>query len=175
MTAEGNALADLRADKASLKQKDARDALRLVPYGLYVLTTAHDGRVNAITCNWVTQVSFKPLLIAVAIEKQSQTHQLLRGSGVFAINFLDKEQKHLARQMAIPYRLKPHKLAGIPYHADETGAPLLDEAIGYLECEVSQVLEVVGDHTLFIGQVVAGGAVRHVEPLTLLHSGLRYK
>lgn len=152
-----------------------RDALRLVPYGLYVVTTVRGPEVNAITCNWLTQVSFEPLLLVVAVEKQSRSHQLLQESGVFAENFLGKDQGHLARRMAVPHRMNLHKLAGLAYHPGATGAPLLDEAIAYAECEVRQALEVGGDHTLFVAEVAAGAVTGLAEPLTLKDSRLQYK
>ncbi|HBY98342.1 MAG: flavin reductase family protein [Ardenticatenaceae bacterium] len=152
-----------------------RDALRQISYGLYVLTTVRGPDVNAITCNWLTQISFEPLAVVVAIEKQSRSHQLLKESGVFAINILGKDQTSLARRMAVPHRINPHKLAGVTHHPGVTGAPLLDEAIAFLECEVRQVVEVDGDHTLFVADVVAGAATRAGEPLTLKEARLQYK
>ena len=158
------------------KQRGQRDVMQLVPYGLYLLTTVHEEKANVITCNWLTQISFDPLLVLVAIEKESYSHQLLQENGVFAVNFLSKEQTRLARNMAAPHKIKPFKLAGVAHHPGVTGAPLIDTAIAFLECEVRHTLEVDGDHTLFVGEVVAGDVVtRYVEPLTLLASGLRYK
>lgn len=153
---------------------DLRDALRLVPYGLYVLTSGYGAEVNAITCNWMTQVSFSPVLVTVAIEKQSHTQWLIRESGVFVLNLLNKESVALSRRMAVPTRINPFKLAGVDYHTGMTGAPILDEALAVLECEVRQTLE-VGDHVLFVGEVVAGGVIQVGDPLTLLESGLKYK
>lgn len=161
--------------KTPRKQHPERDALRQISYGLYVLTTRHEATLNAITCNWVTQISFKPSLILVAVEQKSYSHQLLQEGRVFGLNLLDKEQSHLARRMAVPRRINPHKLAGVSYHMGQTGVPLLDDALAWLECEVRQILEVGGDHTLFISEVVAGGVIRQAEPLTLLASGLHYK
>ena len=158
-----------------MNQKAQRDALREFTYGLYVLTTAHEAEVNAMTCNWVTQISFKPLLILVAVERESYSHRLLQASRVFALNLLDKDQSPLARRMAVPHRLNPHKLASVRHHPGVTGVPLLDEAYTYLECEVRQILEIDGDHSLFIGKVVAGDINRPAEPLSLLAAGLRYK
>lgn len=158
-----------------MDQRGQRDALRLISYGLYVLTAAHGPEVNAITCNWLTQISFEPLMLVVALEKESHSHLLVQESGVFAVNFLDKDQIYLARRMAAPHRINPHKLAGIAYRTGMTGTPLLDQAIAFLECKVRQTLEVAGDHTLFVGEVVGGEISRHAETLTLLASGLRYK
>jgi|GEM_PF-758477 len=158
------------------KQRGKRDVMQLISYGLYLLTTAHEENVNVIICNWLTQISFEPLLVLVAIEKQSYSHQLLQASGIFAVNFLSKEQTRLARNMAAPHKIKPFKLNGVAHHPGVTGVPLVDTAIAYLECEVRHTLEVDGDHTLFIGEVVAGDVItRYIEPLTLLASGLRYK
>jgi flavin reductase (DIM6/NTAB) family NADH-FMN oxidoreductase RutF len=158
-----------------MSQSGQRDALRLVSYGLYVLTTAHGSEINAIVCNWLTQISFEPLMLVVALENESHSHLLVQESGVFAINFLDKDQIHLARRLAAPHRINPHKLVGVAYHTGLTGTPLLDQAMAFLECEVRQALEVGGDHTLFVGEVVGGEVTRHAESLTLLASGLRYK
>jgi flavin reductase (DIM6/NTAB) family NADH-FMN oxidoreductase RutF len=167
----------LVSNRARLRKNgySERDALRQIAYGLYILTTGYEGSLNAITCNWVTQISFKPLLVLVAVEKESYSHRLLEESGVFALNLLANDQSHLARRMAIPHKHNPHKLAGIPYQLGATGAPLLDEALAWLECEVRHILEADGDHTLFVGEVVAGEVIRQAEPLTLLGSGLRYK
>jgi len=147
----------------------------MISYGLYVLTARRGREAHASTVNWLTQISFEPLLIMIAVEKTSHSHLLLQEGGVFAINFLSKDQIPLARRFVIPHRLNPHKLAGVAYHTGVTGAPLLDEAIAFLECEVRQALEAGGDHTLFVGEVVGGGVTQYVEPLTLLASRLRYK
>jgi flavin reductase (DIM6/NTAB) family NADH-FMN oxidoreductase RutF len=163
------------SERTAMSEKATRDALRLISYGLYVLTTARQAEVHAITFNWLTQVSFEPLRVVAAVEKQSHSHQLLQDSGVFAINFLGREQLRHAQRMAVPHRMNPHKMAGVPYHIGVTGAPLLDEAIGYLECRVVQRLDVNGDHTLFVGEVVAGAVTSQAEPLTLRDSRLRYK
>lgn len=158
-----------------MKKDGERDALRLIPYGLYVLTTTGEEEVNAITCNWVTQVSFEPLLVAVALEKESHSHALILENGVFVINFIGKDQNTLARRMAVPHKINPHKLVGIRHQSGESGAPILDAAIAFLECEVMDALEVGGDHTIFIGEVVAGDVLRKEETLTLFESGMRYK
>lgn len=172
---EPNTTEEAKTVKLPRKQYPERDALRQISYGLYVLTTCHETNLNAISCNWVTQISFSPLLVLVAVEKKSYSHQLLQEGGAFGLNLLDKDQIHLARQMAVPRRHNPHKLAGVPYHLGKTGVPLLDDALAWLECEVRQSLDGGGDHTLFIGEVVDGGVIRRAEPLTLLTSGLRYK
>lgn len=166
---------DAERSAPALNRRGIREALQMISYGLYVLTTGRGREAHASTVNWLTQISFEPLLIMIAVEKTSHSRLLLQGGGVFAINFLSQDQTLLARRLAVPHRLNPHKLAGVACHAGVTGAPLLDEAIAFLEGEVRQALEPGGDHTLFVGEVVGGGVTRYVEPLTLLASRLRYK
>ncbi len=56
-----------------------KTTLRMIPYGLYVLTAAHaDGRVAAGTVNWVTQASFEPPLVAVGVKTDSHAHALIK-------------------------------------------------------------------------------------------------
>ena len=64
-----------------------KTTLRMIPYGLYVLTAAHaDGRVAAATINWVTQASFEPPLIAIGVKADSGAHSLIKDTKAFALN-----------------------------------------------------------------------------------------
>lgn len=160
---------------SSTSPQARRDALRLISYGLYVLTTARGTTAHAITFNWLTQISFEPLLVAAAVENASHTRGLLAETGAFAVNFLGADQVALARRTAAPYKMNPHKLAGLAHHPGVTGAPVLAEAIGHIECQIRQTVETGGDHVLFVAEVVAGEVGRDQPPLTLRESRLRYK
>ena len=147
--------------------------LRLFPYGLFAVT-AVDGEVaSGMTANWLTQVSFEPPLVAVAVENDARTLQLIRGGGHFAVNVLASGQRELAGLLGRRSRNVPDKLQQTGYRAGETGAPVLDDALGYLECRLVQELA-VGDHTLVVGEVVAAGLREAGEPLTLRETGFRY-
>src|SRR4029079_12836299 len=76
-----------------------KTALRMIPYGIYVLT-ADDGKGNvaAATVNWVTQTSFAPPLVAVAVKADSGTYQVVKAAGAFALNMLGKDGKGMAFQ-----------------------------------------------------------------------------
>lgn len=157
-----------------LDSSDVNDALLLVPYGVYILTTASGEQLNACTASWLTQVSFEPPLIAVAIENESYTRGLLTNGTPFAINFLDSNQIAAANRLALPHRLRPQNLAGLSYRLNDAGAPILEDALGYLACKVENWLA-AGDHTIFLGRVTEGAVTRHAELLTLRSSGLRYR
>lgn len=80
-----------------MDQNAKKTALRMIPYGLYVLTgQTKDGQIAAATVNWVTQTSFDPPLIAVGVKTDSGAHSIIKESGVFALNFLTKNQTSTA-------------------------------------------------------------------------------
>ena len=131
--------------------------LRMIPYGLFILA-AHgtDDRVAAAAVNWVTQASFKPPLVAVAVRQDSFTHTLIQESGFFALNMLGKEQAAAASAFFKPSVREGMTLSGQPFHFGETGAPVFDNFPGWVECRLAGTLA-LGDHTLFAGEVIAGG------------------
>ena len=137
---------------------DARKTvLRMIPYGLFILTSQDKGgQVTAAAVNWVTQTSFKPPLVAVAVRQDSFTHQVIQASGVFALNALGKGQPAAAFAFFKPTIREGMTLSGEPFHFGETGSPILDSAVGWVECRLAGTLA-VGDHTIFAGEVVAAG------------------
>ena len=74
-----------------LRDADAKKtALRMIPYGLYVLTAEKDGEIAAATVNWVTQTSFDPPLVVVGVKADSGAHEIVKKAGSFALNILGK-------------------------------------------------------------------------------------
>ena len=113
---------------------------------------------TGMTANWVTQVSFDPKLIAVSVEKEAFTHELIAAGGVFSVNVVDREDRAIVRKFTKPVEVDvaAHTLNEFPYHDGQTGAPVLDQALAFVECEVRQQVD-VGEHTLFVGEVVDAG------------------
>src|SRR5690349_16897675 len=143
------------------EQRDEYDRLRrrvlwTLPSGLYVLGSRAGERRNGMTINWVSQVSFDPKLVAVSIEKTAVTHELVDEGGVFAVNTVDREDRAIVRKFTKPVEVEGNTLNGFPFHDGITGAPILDQAPAYVDCEVRQSVD-VGNHTLFIGEVVDAG------------------
>ena len=132
-----------------------RRALWKMPYGLYVIGSRAGDRRNGMTANWVTQLSFDPKLLGVAVEKDAFTHELISEGGVFSLNIVDREDRAIVRKFTKPVEVDPGggMLNGFPFHDGRTGAPILDQAIAFAECEVRQTVP-TGSHTLFIGEVV---------------------
>jgi flavin reductase (DIM6/NTAB) family NADH-FMN oxidoreductase RutF len=133
-----------------------RRVLWKMPSGLYVLGSTDKGeRRNGMTLNWAIQVSFDPKLVAVAIELTAYTHELVSEGRAFALNLIDQEDRAIVRKFTKPVDvdLGARTLNGFPYHDGLSGAPILDQAVAYVDCEVRESVS-MGGHTLFVGEVV---------------------
>ena len=131
-----------------------KTALRMIPYGIYVLT-ADDGKGNiaAATVNWVTQTAFAPPLVVVGVKTDSGAYSIIKGTKNFTLNMLGKEHKGLAFTFFKPAAVADGKLSGQAFRKGATGAPLLVEAPGAVECKVTSIVE-QGDHHIVIGEVI---------------------
>ena len=90
-----------------------KTVLRHFPYGLYVVTVAHNGEEHAMTANWVTQTAFEPPMIAVAVENTSKTIGMIRDAHYFAVSLLTSGQRELAGKLGRSSEQAPQKLKGI--------------------------------------------------------------
>jgi flavin reductase (DIM6/NTAB) family NADH-FMN oxidoreductase RutF len=135
-----------------------RRALWTMPSGLYLVGSRAGDRRNLMTANWVTQVSFDPKLLAIGVEKPARTHELIAEGGVFSLTTIDREDRAIVRKFTKPVEvdLDAHTANDFPFHEGPTGAPILDQAVAWFDCEVRQTVD-VGDTTLFIGEIVACG------------------
>jgi flavin reductase (DIM6/NTAB) family NADH-FMN oxidoreductase RutF len=134
---------------------DAKKAvLRMIPYGIYVLT-ADDGKGNiaAATVNWVTQSAFAPPLVVVGVKADSGTYETVKAARVFALNMLGKDQKNLAFTFFRPVDVTDGKLSGQAYRKGGSGAPILADAPGAVECRVTEIIA-QGDHHIVVGEVI---------------------
>ena len=131
-----------------------KTALRMIPYGLYVLT-ADDckGNVAAATVNFVTQSSFAPPLVTLGVKADTGAYQVLKDTGAFALNVLGKEQKGAAFTFFKPAKVEGDRISGVPFTRGTTGAPLLSDAPAAIECRVRKIVE-EGDHHVVIAEVV---------------------
>src|SRR5262249_40896658 len=103
-----------------------KTALRMIPYGLYVLTAADKtGQVAAAPVSWVTQASFEPPLVVVGVKADSHAHSIIKESKAFALNVLGKGQQALAFTFFKPAELKGETISGEKFHRGTTGSPIL--------------------------------------------------
>src|SRR5579872_4177043 len=131
-----------------------RRVMWTMPSGLYVLGSRAGERRNGMTCNWATQVSSNPKLIGVSVEKEALTHTLVSEGRVFALSIVDREDRAIVRKFTKPVEVDPsaRTLNEFPYVERTTGAPILAQAVAWLECRVTEDVD-LGSHTLFVGEV----------------------
>ena len=153
--------------------ESAKPALEGVTYGLYVIGSKNGDEVNGMTANWLTQVSFEPRMIAVAFESAAHTLKNINASKVFSVNLIAEEDTNLIEKFVAPQERAGNKLGDVDFRTGDTGCPILDRALAWIECEVVESV-MTGDHQLVIGRVVNGGQNREGTPLTLLAMGWSY-
>ena len=143
-----------------------KQALRLFTYGLYIASAAKEEDVAAGTVNWVSQGSFQPPLVMVAIKGDSHLHALIEATQQFALNVLGAEQKSIAQDFFRPSQREGQTLNGHPFSAGPvTGAPLFSELPAWVECRVTNTVS-GGDHTIYVAEVVEAG-IKHGEAQAL--------
>jgi flavin reductase (DIM6/NTAB) family NADH-FMN oxidoreductase RutF len=149
--------------------------LRHFPYGLYVVTVAHEGEEHGMTANWVTQTAFEPPMVAVAVENTSRTIDMIRDAHYFAVSLLSSDQRELAGKLGRSSEQAPQKLKGIKTKpAPVSKIPVLADAVGWVECRAVASLP-SGDHTLVLGEIVEAGLENPAaQPLTLASTGFKY-
>lgn len=152
-----------------IDKQEFRRVLGHFAAGVTIVTTrGDDGSPYGLTATAFTSVSLEPPLVLVCVDKRSESHPHFHTSRVFAVNFLAVDHEHLSRRFAVS---GGDKFNGLAVRPGVTGAPVLVEALGYLECRAIDVLD-SGDHTVFIGEVEAGDA-REGEPLLYFRGGYR--
>ena len=138
-----------------------RRVLWKMPSGLYVVgaRAGDPPRRNGMTLNWATQLSVDPKYLGVSIENEALTHSLVDESGVFTLNLIDREDRAIVRKFTKPVEVDEaaRTMNGFAFHdAAVTGAPVLDQAVAWLDCAVRERV-VLGGYTLFVGEVVDCG------------------
>jgi flavin reductase (DIM6/NTAB) family NADH-FMN oxidoreductase RutF len=152
-----------------IDKQEFRRVLGHFAAGVTIVTTVgDDGKPYGLTATAFTSVSLEPPLVLVCVDKRSESHPHFHGSRVFAVNFLAIDHEHLSRRFAVS---GGDKFDGLAVRCGATGTPLLTDSLGYLECRTVDVID-AGDHTIFLGQVEAGGA-REGEPLLYFRGGYR--
>jgi flavin reductase (DIM6/NTAB) family NADH-FMN oxidoreductase RutF len=132
---------------------DLRSLMRLFPAGVCVVgADAHGDRI-AVTVGSLISLSLEPPLVGMSIGRDLALHELVRSAGAFGISILRGDQADVAAQFA---RGAPPIVLweGVATRDGVTGAPLLADALAWLECRVWAEYD-AGDHTLFVGEVVA--------------------
>lgn len=136
------------------------------PTGVAVVTTTAEDGWHGMTAGSFCSVSLDPPLVLVCLARDIRTHGLIERSGVFAVSFLGKDHAAIGHRFA--GREPGDRFARGTWTAAPTGAPVLAEALAWLDCQVAHAYP-GGDHTIFVGEVLAAETPRRTAPL-LFHS-----
>jgi flavin reductase (DIM6/NTAB) family NADH-FMN oxidoreductase RutF len=157
-----------------MDEQAKKTALRMLTYGMYAVTAKDGDEFGAMTVNFVTQSSFDPPMIAVAMEMDSRTRRIVETCGHFALCVFRDDQRELAGQLGRRYVKTPGKFDNVSWKPSTvTGDPILEESLSWVECQVrDKVLS--GDHTLYLAEVVGAGVHGETDPLTMSGAGFRH-
>lgn len=143
-------------DVAEIDPLEFRDVLGHFATGVTIVTTRDsDGNPHGLTANAFTSVSLDPPLVLVSVDKKAESHEHLEKSRFFCVNILGEASEDLSNRFA---KSGGEKFEGVSHSDRHTGAPVLDDAIAWIDCHLDQIYE-GGDHTLFVGRVTGLHAI----------------
>jgi flavin reductase (DIM6/NTAB) family NADH-FMN oxidoreductase RutF len=143
------------------------ELFKALSHGVYVVAVSDGVHQNAFTAAWVMQVSFNPPLLAISINPEHYSYQLLQVGGVCTVNVLGQGQYALAEHFA---RSKPDKMTGFVWQQGLSVAPVFADSLAYFDCRVSHYTD-AGDHKLVICEVLGGEILHQGEPLLYGQTG----
>ncbi len=127
-----------------------------IPNALALIGSRAGDEWNGMTASWITQLSMEPVLVGVSVDASAVTHRLISDGGSFTVNLWSSEDTRPFVKFSKPATREGDALNGRPVREGVTGAPVFEEAIAWIECEVRQS-HPLGTHTLFVGEVVDAG------------------
>jgi flavin reductase (DIM6/NTAB) family NADH-FMN oxidoreductase RutF len=145
-----------------------------IPNALALIGSRSGDERNAMTASWITQLSMEPVLIGVGVDNSAVTHRLITAGGAFTVNLWNAEDTKVFVKFSKPATDDGATLNGRAVRAATTGAPVFDEAIAWVDCEVRHALD-LGTHTLFVGEVVdASIADDDARPASMTDTRMKY-
>ncbi|KAF3888808.1 MULTISPECIES: diflavin flavoprotein [Nostocales] len=147
---------------------DLDKALGRISGGLYIITAKKGDVSSAMLASWVSQASFKPIGITIAVAKDRAIESLMQVGDKFVLNVLEENNyQRLMKHFLKRFAPGADRFEGVKTQAAENGAPILAEALAYMECEVLSRMD-GGDHWIVYSTVYAG-RVSKAEALTAVH------
>jgi flavin reductase (DIM6/NTAB) family NADH-FMN oxidoreductase RutF len=145
-----------------------------IPNALALVGSRAGDERNGMTTSWITQLSMEPVLIGIGVDNKAVTHRLISEGGSFTVNLWDAEDTKVFVKFSKPAVDEGETLNGRAVRSATTGAPVFEEAIAWLDCEVRHTLD-LGSHTLFVGEVV-DAALRDAEatPASMRDTRMKY-
>ena len=145
-----------------------------IPTALALIGSRAGDERNAMTASWITQLSMEPVLVGVGVENDAVTHRLISEGGSFTVNLWDASDTRVFVKFSKPAVDDGTTLNGRAVRAATTGAPVFEEALAWMDCEVRHRLD-LGTHTLFVGEIVDAGIQNDdVRPASISDTRMKY-
>ena len=169
----GTDLGQTLTQKELIKQRKSLDnelskAIGRISGGLYIITAQKGDTKSAMLASWVSQASFDPPGLTIAVAKDRAIESLMQVGDRFVLNVLEEgNYQDLMKHFLKRFPPGADRFAGINTQTASNGSPILTDALAYLECEVTSRME-TSDHWIVYSQV-AQGRVSKAEALTAVH------
>ena len=144
-----------------------RAAFYKITYGLYIVTAGQNNKFNGLISNTMFQVTSKPATVAISINKDNYTHELIKLGNKFVVSFLAQAAPMtFIGTFGFKSGRDINKLKNVKIKIGATGVPIiLDYTIAYLEAELINELD-CGTHTIFVGKIIDADVLSEAEPMT---------
>lgn len=144
---------------------ETQEIIEKIINGVAVVTSKRGNKdINGLSVAWMSQVSWDPPLVMVAIGKVNYTHDFIKESKVFAISILSQNMKDMAKLFGLKSGRDINKFQDITYEFKKSGSPIISDCLAYLDCKVLKSFD-VGDHTIFVGEILDTDIKDDKEPL----------
>ena len=162
----------LTRDKAVKQMKsldsDLDKALGRISGGLYIITAQKGDVSGAMLASWVTQASFKPLGLTIAVAKDRAIESMMHAGDKFVLNVLEEgNYQTLMRHFLKRFAPGADRFAGVKTQPATNGSPILTDALAYMECEVVSRMELSDHHIVYA--IVDNGRVSNPDALPAVH------
>ncbi|MFJ6675693.1 flavin reductase family protein [Actinosynnema sp. NPDC091369] len=151
------------------EHRSLREALGRFVTGVTVVTAASEQGPVGLTVNSFTSVSLDPALVLFCLRRDSRVGDVFESAASFAVNILGEHQESVSKRFSGPVE---ERTEGVALDFGVTGAPLLADALAYLDCDLHRRID-AGDHVIIIGWV-RDFEIRRAEARPLAFYGGRY-
>jgi flavin reductase (DIM6/NTAB) family NADH-FMN oxidoreductase RutF len=141
-------------------KKTVGKALGRIPSGVFILTAGLGEGATAMMASWVQQASFVPPVVSVGVAKDRPIEQIIEREKAFALSVLGEHDHALMKKYARGVGTGPAAFEGVKARQGDNGAMILEGALAYLECRLTNICEYGGDHKIIVGEVTAGKLLR---------------
>ncbi|HEY5671812.1 MAG TPA: flavin reductase family protein [Anaerolineales bacterium] len=144
--------------------EELRIAMRQWATGVTIVSAQHNGRRHGMAVSSFTSVSLDPPLVLVSLEQVTKTHKLVMQAAYFGVTILDQNQRDISNRFAGRLTERSDRFSDLETFTLISSAPLLAQGLAWFDCHVVSTYK-AGNHTVFIGEVLAVKSVDAGKPL----------